>query len=339
MSIMILQTKRIFVRKATLHDVDFYLTLWNSDKVMKLVGYPTGLGISKNKVEKIISEQNESVFDKTLVVIDKNSDTRIGECKLGSPNADKISTIDIKLLPEYWGKGYGKEIVSALYQYLFSKTDCIIISVTPNLLNIASQRIHKSLGGEDVGRGTYHFPANQKSHTEDVNFIEFHIKKNDWLNKQLCIKRIKEPLVKSDICTKIILNLPAWFGIAESNEAMDKAVRETDFYAAFFNEIPVGFYSVVSHFPQTSEIYVCGILENYQRLGIGSALQRKIEEDLRNKDVSYLTVKTLSSAHPDKSYSKTRKFYQDQGFLPVEEFKDIWGKENPCLMLIKNIQE
>jgi hypothetical protein len=31
----------------------------------------------------------------------------------------------------------------------------------------------------------------------------------------------------------------------------------------------------------------------------------------------------------------TRAFYQAVGFLPIEEFPDLWGAENPCLLMLR----
>ncbi|MBC7456865.1 MAG: hypothetical protein H7235_01205, partial [Bdellovibrionaceae bacterium] len=48
-------------------------------------------------------------------------------------------------------------------------------------------------------------------------------------------------------------------------------------------------------------------------------------------------VKTLSEARAHENYEKTRKFYLKSGFVPIEEFKTLWGEHNPCLMLIKDL--
>ena len=40
----------------------------------------------------------------------------------------------------------------------------------------------------------------------------------------------------------------------------------------------------------------------------------------------------------DVSRKTYRQFYSSLGFLPLEEFPELWGKENPCLMLVKVIQ-
>lgn len=53
----------------------------------------------------------------------------------------------------------------------------------------------------------------------------------------------------------------------------------------------------------------------------------------------YLSVKTLSEAHPDLSYAKTRRFYRAVGFEPFQEFGALWGADLPCLVLVKRLAE
>ena len=60
-------------------------------------------------------------------------------------------------------------------------------------------------------------------------------------------------------------------------------------------------------------------------------------EYLGCKGYRYLTVKTLSESRSNEEYDRTRNFYYGVWFLPVEEFKTLWGEHNPCLLLIKNI--
>lgn len=54
-------------------------------------------------------------------------------------------------------------------------------------------------------------------------------------------------------------------------------------------------------------------------------------------DRLHLSVKTLSESRPDEEYDRTRQFYLGIGFIPIEEFKTLWGEHNPCLLLIKEI--
>ena len=64
---MIFQTKRLKIRKAETSDVEMYLSLWNSGKVMRNVGFPNGLGITAEIIEKKFAAYDETEFDQTLV--------------------------------------------------------------------------------------------------------------------------------------------------------------------------------------------------------------------------------------------------------------------------------
>ncbi|MEA2096069.1 MAG: GNAT family N-acetyltransferase [Candidatus Cloacimonadota bacterium] len=151
------------------------------------------------------------------------------------------------------------------------------------------------------------------------------------------IEKVKKKREKSRICKDILESLPNWFGLESANKEYIERSANSDFYAAYMFDKVVGFFSVISHFPQTSEIYVCGVLPDFHRQGIGRKLLRAVEEDLRKKKNKFLTVKTLSASHPDKGYAKTRGFYEAVGFVPLEEFKELWGKENPCLFMVKTL--
>lgn len=334
---MIFQTKRLLVRKAQTSDVNFYLQLWNSGKVMEMVGFPDGLKITADIIKKQIENHPQHEFDQTLVVIEKESNKPIGECKLGFPDEEGISHPDFKFIPEYWQKGFGKELVNALCKYVFSKTRTKIVETSPNVQNIASQKIAEAVGGKEIKNFVYHFPSKMRHFTKDVYGVIYHVRKDNWLEKNMRIKKIKMEQEKSRICRNIIESLPAWFGIPEANEEYVQGVAETDFYTAYMFEKEVGFFSIISHFKETSEIYVCGVLPDFHRLGIGKKLLRKSEEDLRKQKKKFLTVKTLSSSHPDKGYALTREFYKKNGFVPVEEFKTLWGEANPCLFLVKSL--
>ena len=179
---MIFETERLQVRRAETNerDIDFYFNLWNSGEVMKYVSFPEGLGITKTEIKKILSGYNESEFDRTLIVEENKSGNIIGECKLGSPNDKNISITDVKLLPEYWGNGFGKEIKKALCHYLFSNTSCKVVKADPNKLNIASQKMQKACGGIKVDETFYEAPKNYKVKRNDIHAYVYHIKKDNF---------------------------------------------------------------------------------------------------------------------------------------------------------------
>ncbi len=142
---------------------------------------------------------------------------------------------------------------------------------------------------------------------------------------------------KQSISNSILRGLPEWFGIEEALVEYVKGVENTDFYAAYDTNNPIGFISIKHNNRYTSEVYVIGVKRDYHNSGIGKRLLEAAEKELINKEVKFLMVKTLGESHPDRNYKNTREFYNKSGFYPLEEIKEIWGEENPCLIMVKNL--
>lgn len=157
------------------------------------------------------------------------------------------------------------------------------------------------------------------------------------LDYYLDIKAVSQPKEKSEICELVLRSLPEWFGVEESIKEYINGVKASTFFSAYIGEIPIGFMSLKEHNEFTSEIYLTGILEEFHRRGIGKRLIEVVEDMLIKQNKIFLTVKTLSSSHPDEGYRKTREFYRSVGFYPLEEFPELWGKENPCLLMVKKL--
>lgn len=151
------------------------------------------------------------------------------------------------------------------------------------------------------------------------------------------IKRISDTEEKKEITNHILRKLPEWFGIEDSIVEYVNEVKNTEFLVAYDSNSPIGFISIKSNNVFTSEIYVMGILKEYHNQGIGKKLVDKCEEVLKLNGDKFLMVKTLGESHPDKHYKRTREFYRKVGFYPLEEIKEIWGKENPCLIMVKEV--
>lgn len=80
-----------------------------------------------------------------------------------------------------------------------------------------------------------------------------------------------------------------------------------------------------------------GVLAKSHNQGIGSALVKRVLQWAKEKGYEFLQVKTLDESHPDVCYAKTRKFYESVGFKPLECLPELWGRENPCLIMIQYI--
>jgi len=147
---------------------------------------------------------------------------------------------------------------------------------------------------------------------------------------------VQGPLTgQSSICEPILRSLPNWFGIEESNR---RYIRDTDRMPTFVSLIDneaAGFLTIKIHNQYSAEIQVLGVRPEKHRQGLGRAMLVRAEEYLRGEGVEFLQVKTLSPSRPDEGYDKTRAFYQAMGFRPLEEFPDMWDKNNPCLQMIK----
>jgi ribosomal-protein-alanine N-acetyltransferase len=186
MARILFETDRLRVREADLsdEDVEFFHALWTNPKIMTFVGYPHGLKITRDEIRRNIEKHSGSDFDSRLIIELKESSRILGECKMGPPDEGGVSLTDVKILPEYWGHGYGSEVKRGLVEYLFTHTDCTKIKATPNKNNIASQRMQEAIGAKRTGEGIYHFPEDMKDYTVDVPYYVYIVEKRDWERKR-----------------------------------------------------------------------------------------------------------------------------------------------------------
>jgi GNAT superfamily N-acetyltransferase len=144
-------------------------------------------------------------------------------------------------------------------------------------------------------------------------------------------------LGQSRLCEPIIRALPEWFGIEEATNQYIEDIEGLPTLVASIDDHVVGFLTLNLHTEYAAEIHVTGVRPEWHRKGVGRTLLGEAERHLRQRGIEYLQVKTLSPAHPDKNYARTRGFYMAMGFRPLEEFPELWGTQNPCLQLIKGL--
>lgn len=148
--------------------------------------------------------------------------------------------------------------------------------------------------------------------------------------------RVEEVLTgKGSLCERILRGLPEWFGI---EAALQQYVRDSEgmaCFAAFADQGPVGFIALHQHNEATMEIHVMGVERRFHRNGIGKRLVDAAAGHARARGCRLLSVKTLSASRACAEYERTRSFYSGIGFLPVEEFKTLWGEANPCLLMVR----
>lgn len=113
-------------------------------------------------------------------------------------------------------------------------------------------------------------------------------------------------------------------------------VEQMNTYVSIIARELSGFITLNHHNDSSAEIQVMALKKEFHGRGIGRAMLLFAEKELRKKSVQYLQVKTLGPSKPNWHYSKTRNFYFRQGFRPLEENR-LWGKDHPCLIMVKKL--
>lgn len=153
------------------------------------------------------------------------------------------------------------------------------------------------------------------------------------------IKQVCDMDEKTRVTLEIMNRLPEWFSPPEDIVNKANIHRSYPFIAAYDNTEAVGFATLKIHNQHTVEIYNLGVLREYHRLGIGHALIDNCIQYCKENNYRFLTVKTLDSSVEYEPYNGTRAFYKEEGFVPLEVFTTFWNENNPCLFLIKVINE
>jgi N-acetylglutamate synthase-like GNAT family acetyltransferase len=148
--------------------------------------------------------------------------------------------------------------------------------------------------------------------------------------------KIEGPLLnQSSVCVPILRMLPDWFGIEAAILEYEREIERLPTFLAKADGQALGFLSLKQHNRFSAEIHVMAVRPDVQCGGIGRTLVEAAEVHARGLGVEYMQVKTLGPSNPDPGYAGTRAFYEKMGFRPLEEFKQIWDENNPCLVMVK----
>ncbi|MGC8537297.1 MAG: GNAT family N-acetyltransferase [Rhizomicrobium sp.] len=134
-------------------------------------------------------------------------------------------------------------------------------------------------------------------------------------------------------CASILAELPEWFGIPASNAKYVEFAERKPTWVAEDGDV-LGVMTLVDTGYSAIDIHLLAVRPHMQRRGLGAALVAQALAETRSLGRSYLTVKTRGPSLPYEPYERTRAFYEGVGFQGLEEFTEIWGPENPCLIMI-----
>ena len=135
----------------------------------------------------------------------------------------------------------------------------------------------------------------------------------------------------------ILRALPAWFGIERAIVDYARAADELPTFVAARGEEAVGFLTLKPTSTDALEVHVMAVRQHEHRRGVGRALVERAAAYARAEGFTLFHVKTLAPTPDDPypPYAATRAFYEAVGFVPLEELPQVWGAENPCLLMVR----
>ncbi|HDR7795761.1 TPA: GNAT family N-acetyltransferase [Bacillus luti] len=143
----VIHTKRLFMRKPLIEDVDQFYSILKEKVVGKWLAKSRGM--SKEEVNdyigQLISHWEQYDFGVWLL-INRNTRKLIGHC--GLRKIDETGEIEIMYLldPEYWGNGYASEAANASIQYAKEMMNVKRIIARVKIANENSKKLLRNLG-------------------------------------------------------------------------------------------------------------------------------------------------------------------------------------------------
>lgn len=147
------------------------------------------------------------------------------------------------------------------------------------------------------------------------------------------IIKITDDLEKMNITKYILEALPEWFEMAEGREEYIQDSVGKIFLCAKEEEKLLGFLYLKQTGKDTVELTVMGVLKEYHRKGIGSAMFEEAKNIASDNGYSFIQVKTVQMGKYE-DYDKTNRFYQSLGFKELEVFPTLWDEANPCQIYV-----
>ncbi len=138
------------------------------------------------------------------------------------------------------------------------------------------------------------------------------------------------------LCEPILRSVPEWFGIESATLKYIADTAKLPTWIAKAGGRAVGFLTVAQHYPMAAEVHCIAVHKEWHGKGVGTALLRHVEAELRGRGVEYLQVKTMGPSKPNAAYARTTHFYESRGFVRLEEVTGLWPGL-PTLILIKKL--
>ncbi|HEY1426631.1 MAG TPA: GNAT family N-acetyltransferase [Caulobacteraceae bacterium] len=140
-------------------------------------------------------------------------------------------------------------------------------------------------------------------------------------------------------CASILAELPEWFGIPQSNAEYAEAAEREQAWVADDGGEPLGLMVLMDTGFSALDVHLLAVRPRVHRRGVGRALIGQARALAQAAGKPFLTVKTQGPSAEYEPYERTRRFYEAVGFKGLEEFMQIWGPENPCLIMVMPVSD
>ena len=149
------------------------------------------------------------------------------------------------------------------------------------------------------------------------------------------IQMLDDRQEKQRVARVILEALPEWFGIPEARENYIRESADEIMLVSSEGGEPDGFLCLKETGRDTLELAVMGVLQEYHRQGVGTALVQAAKRIARERGYSFLQVKTVQMGrYPE--YDATNRFYLSLGFKELEVLP-LWDEANPCQVYVMYI--
>ena len=152
------------------------------------------------------------------------------------------------------------------------------------------------------------------------------------------IQMLDDRQQKQRVARAILEALPEWFGIPEARENYIRESADEIMLVSSEGGEPDGFLCLKETGRDTLELAVMGVLKEYHRQGVGTALVQAAKRIARERGYSFLQVKTVQMGrYPE--YDVTNRFYLSLGFKEFEVFPTLWDEWNPCQIYVMSVDD
>ena len=146
------------LRETTAADLPDLRELWNDGRVMRWVGFPTGLGMTAGQAASWLDAIRRDPTRHHYVVVER----QLGFCGEAyyRVRPERRAELDIKLRPEAQGRGIATAALSRLIETVFAREpDVDAVFTEPNDGNEAAERLYARCGLRPAPRPPGLWPA------------------------------------------------------------------------------------------------------------------------------------------------------------------------------------